>query len=121
MSSRVAWVLSDPEAPGGMAGSTSGWLYLLDQEPGRNRVLRGTQGHLPPVLFLLRSCGFWDFQENIPPLLGRTEDSFLRLPPLGMGMNPCPREGFWAPGSTRQAPVNLLGKRESVQGEECQR
>lgn len=71
------------------------------------------QGHLPPVLFITRPCGFWGFQENIPSLWGRV-DSFLRLPLLGMGVTPCPREGFWALGSTGRAPMSLLGKRESV-------
>lgn len=47
MSSGVAWVLYDPEAPGGMSGSTSGWLYLLEQPAYRAgtacfAALRGT-------------------------------------------------------------------------------
>lgn len=122
MYSRVAWVLPDPEAPGELAGSTLVWLCLSKQPAHQVGAVcfTSTQGHLPLMLFFLRSCDFWDFQ-NIPSLLGRMEDSFLRLPPLGMGMRPCPREGFWAPVSTRQAPMSLLGKREGVQGEECQR
>lgn len=74
------------------------------------------QEHLPPVLFLLHSCGFWDFQQSIPSLLGRMDDSFFILSLLGVGMSPCPAEDSGALGSTRQAPLSLLGKRESAGG-----
>lgn len=82
MYSRVAWVLPDPEAPGELAGSTLGWLHMPEQPAHQAGAacFAGMQGHLRPVLFLLHSCGFWDFQENIPSLLGRMEDSFLRVP-----------------------------------------
>ena len=61
------------------------------------------------------------FPGEHPIPFGEVEDSFLRLPSLGMGMCPCPREGFWALESAGQVPVNLLGKSDSMQGEECQR
>lgn len=75
-----------------------------------------------PMLFLLLSCGFWDFQENIPSLLGRMEDSSLRLPLQGMGMSTLPKGRILGTGDHQAGPNEPPGEDGEHAGwGECQR
>lgn len=74
------------------------------------------QEHLPPLILLLYSCGFWDFQENTH-IFGDTEGQLLEAPPSRDGEESLPKGRFLGTREHWAAPKSLLGNRESGQGQ----
>lgn len=74
------------------------------------------QEHLPPLILLLYSCGFGDFQENTH-IFGDTEGQLLEAPSSRDGDESLPKGRFLGTREHQAAPRSLLGKRESRQGQ----